>query len=128
MATIFLIVASVALLAIAAASIYSIVLMKDAKKVLNQLESSVKEISETSRPLLEHSGVIAGKVRAVAESVDGEITSVKEAVDSLVGAVNEIVEFEKRVKSRIEDPVMDTAGFIAALTKGARTFLRVLKS
>jgi uncharacterized protein YoxC len=127
-ATIFLVVASVALLAIAAASIYSIILMRDAKKVLNQMETSVREISETSRPLLENSGVITGKIRTIAESVDGEVTNVKGAVDSLVGAVEELVDLERRVKSRIEDPIMDTAGYLAAITKGIRTFLRVLKS
>ncbi len=128
MATIFLIVASVALLAIAAASIYSIILMKDAKSVLNQMESSVKQISENSRPLLENSGVITGKIRTIAESVDGEVASLKTAVDSLVGAVEELVDFEKKVKSRIEDPIMDTAGYLAAITKGIRAFLRVLRS
>lgn len=128
MATIFLVVASIALLAIAAASVYSIVLMKDAKHALNQVESSLREISENSRPVLENSGVITGKIRAIAESVDGEVTNVKGAVDSLVSAVQELVELEQRVKSRIEDPIMDTAGYLAALTKGVRTFLRVLKS
>ncbi len=128
MATFFLIVASIALLAVAVASIYSIVLMKDARGVLNQLESSVKEISDNSRPLLENSGVISGKVREIAESVDGEVISVKGAVDSLVAAVDEIVDLEIRVKSKIVGPVMDTAGYIAAVTKGIRTFLRVLKS
>ncbi len=128
MATIFLIVASVALLAIAAASIYSIVLMKDAKRVLNQMEASVRDISETSRPVLENSGVITGKIREIVENVDGEVVNVKGAVDSLVGAVEELVDLERRVKSRIEDPLMDTAGYLAALTKGVKTFLRVLKS
>ncbi len=128
MATVFLIVASIALLAIAAASVYSIILMKDAKKVLKQMEISVREISETSRPVLENTGVITGKIREIAENVDGEFLSVKGAVDSLVGAVEDIVDLERKVRSKVEDPIMDTAGYLAALTKGVRTFLRVLKS
>jgi len=126
--TFFLIVASIALLAIAAASIYSIGLMKDAKHVFNQLEGSVKEISEKSGPLLENSGVITGKIREVVESIDGEVTNVKEAVDSLVGAIESIVDLERKVKSKIEDPILDAAGFVAGITKGIKTFLRVLKS
>ena len=128
MATVFLIVASIALLAIAAASVYSIILMKDAKKVLNQMEISAREISETSRPVLENTGVITGKIREIAENVDGEFLSVKGAVDSLVGAVEDIVDLERKVRSKVEDPIMDTAGYLAAITKGVRTFLRVLKS
>lgn len=128
MATVFLIVASIALLAIAAASVYSIILMRDAKKVLNQLETSVREISETSRPVLENSGVITGKIREIAENVDGEFLSVKGAVDSFVGAVEDIVDLERKVRSKVEDPIMDTAGYLAAITKGVKTFLRVLKS
>ena len=124
----FLLVASVALLAVAAASIYSIVLMKDAKHVLNQLESSVREISEKSGPLLENTGVITGKIREIAESVDGEVTNVKVALDSLVDAVQSIVDLEQKVKSKIEDPILDAAGFVAGITKGIKAFLRVLKS
>lgn len=125
--TVFLIVASVALLAIAAASIYSIILMKDAKHVLNQLETSVREISEKSAPLLENSGVITGKIRAIAENVEGEVTNVKGALDSIVGAVEDLVDLERKVKSKIEGPIMDTACYVAAITKGIKTFLRVLK-
>ena len=65
----FLVIVSIALLAVAAASIYSIVLMKDAKHVLNQLESSVRDISEKSGPLLENSSLITGKIREIAESM-----------------------------------------------------------
>ncbi len=125
--TFLIIAASIALLAFAAASIYSIVLMKDAKQVLNQLESSVKDISEKSGPLLENSGVITGKIREIAESVDGEVSNVKGAVDSLVGAIDDLVELERKVKSKIEDPILDTAGYLAGITKGIKTFLRVLK-
>ncbi|MCL4510223.1 MAG: hypothetical protein M1470_04060 [Bacteroidetes bacterium] len=128
MTTLFLIAASMALLAIAAASIYSIILMKDAKQMLNQLESSVRDISEKSAPLLENSAVITGKIRTIAESVDGEVTNVKGALDSLVDAVDDLVELERKVKMKIEDPIMDTAGYVAAITKGIKAFLRVLKS
>ncbi len=126
--TIFLIVASIALLAIAAASIYSIILMRDAKHVLNQLETSVREISEKSAPLLENSGVITGKIRAIADNVDGEVVSVKGALDSIVKAVDDLVGLERRLKSKIEYPIMDIASYVAATTKGIKTFLRVLKS
>jgi len=125
--TFLLITASIALLAFAAASIYSIILMKDAKQVLNQLDISLKEISDKAGPLLENSGVITGKIREIAESVDGEVTNVKGAVDSLVGAIDDLVEFERKVKSRIEDPILDTAGVVAGITKGVQAFLRVIK-
>ncbi len=126
--TFLLITASIAALAFAAASIYMILLMKDAKQVLNQLETSLKEISEKSGPLLENSGVITGKIREIAESIDGEVSGVKGAVDSLIDAIDDLVKFEQRVKSRIEDPIVDAAGYVAGITKGVRTFLRVLKS
>jgi uncharacterized protein YoxC len=125
--TFFLIAASIALLAFAAASIYMIILMRDARQVLNQIESSVKEVSEKSGPLLENSGVITGKIREIAESIDGEVLSVKGAVDSLVGAIDDLVELEQNVKSRIEDPILNAAGYVAGITKGIKAFLRVLK-
>ena len=126
--TFFLIAASIALLAFAAASIYSIVLMRDAKQVLNQLESSVKEISDKSGPLLENSGVITGKIREIAENINGEVSGVKGSVDSLIGVIDDLVKLEQKVKSKIEDPILDAAGYLAGITKGIKTFLRVLKS
>jgi len=123
--TFFLVAASIALLAIAAACIYSLLLMKDAKQVLNQLESSLKEISEKSAPLLENTGVITGKIREIAESVDGEVMNVKGALDSLVGAVEDLVDLERKVKSKIEDPILDTAGYVAGIVKGIKAFLQV---
>ncbi|MCL5020435.1 MAG: hypothetical protein M1339_01970 [Bacteroidetes bacterium] len=128
MTTVFLIVASVALIAIAAACVYSIGLMRDARHVLNELEKSVKQISDESAPLLENAGVISGKVREIAESVDGEVLGVKGAVDSFINAVEDLVDLQQKVKSRIEDPIMDTAGYVAGIVKGIQAFLRVLKS
>jgi uncharacterized protein YoxC len=119
---------SIALLAVSAACIYSILLMKDAKQVLNQIENSIKEISDKSGPLLENSGVITGKIREIAENVNGEVSSVKGAVDSIVKAVDDLVEFEQKVKSKIEDPILNTAGYVAGIARGIKAFLRVLKS
>ncbi|MGC8594860.1 MAG: hypothetical protein ACP5US_01515 [Candidatus Kryptoniota bacterium] len=128
MTEIFLAAASVALLAIAAAGIYSILLMKDLQKVLNELESTVKQVSDRALPVLDNAEVITGKVRSIAENLDGEFMSLKGAVDSVVNAVNDIVDLEKKVKGRIESPVLDVANYIAAVAKGIKAFLHVLKS
>jgi uncharacterized protein YoxC len=119
---------SIALIAVSAACIYSIILMRDAKQVLNQIESSVKDISDKSAPLLENSGVITGKIREISENIDGEVSSVKGAVDSVVSAIDDLVEFEQKVKSRVEDPILNTAGYVAGIAKGIKAFLRVLKN
>jgi len=124
----FLVAASIALLAFAAASIYLIILMNDARQVLSQIETSVREISEKSGPLLENSGVITGKIREIAESVDGEVSNVKGAVESLVSAIDDLVKFEQKVKSKVEDPILIAAGYAAGITKGIKVFLRVFKS
>ncbi len=42
--------------------------------------------------------------------------------------VEGIVDLEQRVKSKIEDPILDAAGIIAGITKGIKAFLRVLKN
>lgn len=125
---IFLAAASIALLAIAAAGIYSILLMKDLQKVLNELENSVRQVSDKAVPVLDNAEVITGKIRSISENLDGEFTSLKGAVDSLVNAVDDIVDLEKKVKERIENPVLDAANYIAAVAKGIKTFLHVLKS
>lgn len=124
----FLAAASVALLAIAAAGIYSILLMKDLQKVLNELENSVRQVSEKALPVLDNAEVITQKVRSIAENLDGEFTSLKYAVNSVVNAVNDVVELEKKVKQRIENPVLDVANYISAVAKGIKAFVHVLKS
>lgn len=123
MTTVLLIAASVALLAIAAASLYSIILMKQARNFLNGIEGSVTETIENLLPLIENSGVITGKIRSLIADTDDEMTKLKAAVDSLAGAIKDLADLGKRLTTRIEKPTMNAAGYLAAFSKGLKAFV-----
>lgn len=117
------IAASIALLAVAAACIYSVLLMKDARKLLSRVEGSVGDTIGNLVPLLENTSVITGKIRTLIEDTGGEMTKLKGAVDSLVNAVEDLANLGRRIKTRIEPPAMDAAGYVAALSKGLKAFM-----
>lgn len=127
MTTLLLIAASIALIAMAAAILYSILLMKDARKVLNRLEGSVRDASESVIPLLDNSSAITGKIRQLTESAGGELTKLKSVGDSLAKAVGDAADFVRRIKTTAEEPLTEAVGYLAAFSKGIKTFLQFLE-
>lgn len=123
MTTVLLIAASVALLAIAGACLYLIVLMKETRNFLTGIEGSVTGTLENLLPLIENSGVITGKIRSLIEDTDDEMSKLKAAVDSLARAVRDLADLGQRMKTRVESPAMNAAGYIAAFSKGLKTFM-----
>lgn len=127
MTTLLLIAASIALIAMAAAIIYSILLMKDARKVLNRLEGTVRDASQTLIPLLDNSSAITGKIRQVTERAGGELTKLKSASGSLTKAVEDVANLVRNVKATAEEPLTEAVRYMAAFSKGIRTFLQLLE-
>lgn len=128
MTTVMLIAASVALLAIAAASLYCIILMKHARSFLTGIEGSVTETLENLLPLIENSGVITGKIRSLIEETDDEMSKLKGAADSLARAVKDLADLGKRIRTRVEGPAMNASGYLAASLKGLKAFMAFFQS
>jgi len=117
----------VALLAVTILCIYIITVLVRIRKILDIVETNIKEISSKAIPIFHNLEIITDKVRRVTESVDEQIDMVKSSIQSMKEIADNIVDFERRVQERIEEPVMESIGVVAALFKGVRAFFARLR-
>ncbi len=71
---------------------------------------------------------LAQKARAIAENIDDQVESFRTSIDGLREMVDSVTEFERRLQERIEEPILDTVGTIAAVIKGFQAFFARLRA
>jgi len=115
-------------LAIIALCVFLIAFVVRLRTILQTIETDVKDLSNRAVPILDNLEVITDKVRNVSENIDDQVELVRESINSVREIANNVVDFERRVQSRIEEPVLETIGTIAAVLKGVRTFFVRLRA
>jgi uncharacterized protein YoxC len=118
---------AIALVAITVLCVYIITVLVRIRKLLDIVETDVKEFSSRAIPIFHNLEIITDKVRHVTESVDEQIDLIKSSLQSMKEIADNIVDFEKRVQERIEEPVMESIGVVAAVFKGVRAFFARLR-
>jgi uncharacterized protein YoxC len=106
-------IASIALLALILFLIPSII----------QHRKSAKRIEEVSELLNQKLPSILENIDEITTNLNDMLSNARQQVEKLGGAVDDIVDFEKRIKYRVEDPLVETLTTIAAITKAVRAFL-----
>lgn len=123
MESLLIIMQIVALVCLSALSAYLIVVLVRVREILTSVEKDVKELSSKAIPVFENLEVITEKVKNVSQSIDEQVEAVKHSVTSMREIADNVLEFERRIQNRIEEPVLETVSFLAALIKGFRTFM-----
>ncbi len=109
-------------LAVIALSIFLVVFLVRLKAVLGVLEKEVRDLTARTMPVLDNLEVITDKIRNVAENINDQVELVKDSINSVREIANNVVDFERRIQERIEEPVLETIGTIAAVVKGLKAF------
>jgi uncharacterized protein YoxC len=124
----FLVVVQIiAFIALTILCVYLLTLLSRVKNILTVVESDVKEISAKIVPVMNNLEAITDKIRRVTENIDEQVELAKSSIQSMKEIADSIVSFERQVQSRIEEPVMESIGMIAAVFKGVRTFIARLR-
>lgn len=123
MQDILIIVQIVALLALGILCIFLITVLVRVKNILKIFENDLKEVSTKAMPILDNLEVITNKVRSVTENIDEQMEIVKGSIKAVKDIADNIVGFERRIQSRIEEPLHESISAIVAFIKGVRTFL-----
>jgi len=118
----------IALASLSVLCMYLISVLVRLRSVLTIVEDDIRELSAKAIPVLENLEIITDKVKNIAESIDEQVDIVKQSISSVKQIADNIVDFERRVQERIEEPVMETVGTIAALVKGVRTFVTRMRA
>lgn len=100
-------------------------LIKSAKKLTEKVEGFSKDFTDLKPKVIE----TVDKINFLSDNVNAVVTKVNENVDVLGTVVDKvkdtadnILEFEKRIQSKIEPPVMDTVNTISAVSVGVKAF------
>ena len=111
--------------------ILTFTLIKTIKMVTVKIEEmsvQVKDLKTTVNPAVD-------KIQEMTENINGVFSKVRDNIDVLSGVVEKvkdttdnIIEFEQRIQSKIEPPVMDTINTISAVSTGVKTFFDTYKS
>lgn len=88
-----------------------------------QLRKSAKRIEEVSEQLNRQLPSILENINEITTNLNDLLTNGRQQVEKLGGAVDDIVDFERKIKHRVEDPLVETLTTIAAITKAVRAFL-----
>jgi uncharacterized protein YoxC len=98
------------------------------KATLQALEKDVRDLTTRALPILDNVEVITDKVRNIADNIDDQVELIKDSISSIREIANNVVDLERRIQERIEEPVLETVGTIAAVLKGVRAFFVRLRA
>ncbi len=125
----FLLVMEIVALACASAlCVYLIVVLARLRSLLTELDRDLKEVSVHAIPVLENLEVITERVKGMTERVDGQVATVIQSINAIKDVADNIVNFERRVQARIEEPVLETVSVLGAVFRGVRAFADRLRS
>jgi hypothetical protein len=92
-----------------------------------RLEASVAETARLAKPVFENLADVTGNIRRATGSLEAQMASLRGAFEAISGMAINVVEFERQVQDRIQGPILDSAGFLAALLRGLTTFIRAVR-
>ncbi|NOX37816.1 MAG: DUF948 domain-containing protein [Calditrichaeota bacterium] len=99
-----------------------------------QLRRTAKRVEVISDSLNHHLPAILTNLDEITTNLTSILTSgrrqvmmLEEAAQEVKGMVDDIVQLEKDIKRRIEDPFVETFTTLAAVARAIRAFLDVLK-
>ena len=118
----------VALGALSVLCVYLITVIARVRNILTVVEQDFRELTSKALPVFENLEVITDKVKNITENIDEQVEVVRRSIDSIREVADNVVEFERKVQDKLEEPVLETVGTIAAILKGVRTFVARLRA
>lgn len=118
----------IALAALTVLSVYLITVIIRIRNTLAVVEQDVRELTSKALPVFENLEIITDKIKSITENIDEQVEVVRNSINSIGEVAESVVEFERRIQERLEEPVMETIGTIAAIFKGVRTFMARLRA
>lgn len=107
---------------------YLLKILKITSSKLSDLTAEVKDIKVKLNPAIENFQLLSENLNSVILAVKDNVDLLRGSVNKINSVVDELVEFEKKVQSKIEPPVMETANTIFAVSAGIKTFFESYKN
>jgi uncharacterized protein YoxC len=108
-------------------SVYLIVTLSKLNLLLGNIERDFRQLTSKALPVFENLEAITAKARSIAENINEEIYFIRESSESLRMMVDDIVDFERRIKAAVEEPIVDAIATFSGFARGLRTFLQFFR-
>ncbi|MBI4811438.1 MAG: hypothetical protein HY800_08395 [Ignavibacteriales bacterium] len=128
MEALLLVMQIITIVALTILCVYLINVLVRVRNILTVVEIDIKELTAKAIPVFTNLEVITDKIKNVTENIDEQVEMVKSSILSIKEIADNVVNLERKVQERIEEPVLETVGTLAAVINGVRTFIARLRA
>jgi uncharacterized protein YoxC len=96
---------------------------RTAQQVEKTLETARMQIVPVSHDLT----IISQEVNGIIQSIHRQVDKIEDSVTTVRDGAERLREFEEDMVQRIEEPFMEMATLLSAVTRGVETFFRLLR-
>ena len=96
---------------------------RTAQQVEKTLETARMQIVPVSHDLT----IISQEVNGIIRSIHRQVDKIEDGVTTVRDGAERLREFEEDMVRRIEEPLMEMATLLSAVTRGVETFVRLLR-
>ncbi len=112
-----------ALFSAAALCVYLIVVLARLREVLALLQKDFSEMTRNLKPILENLNVATERLKSIAMKVDEQVLLFKSSLESFKSVADNVVDFERRVQERLEEPIIRVTSLIGGFVSRILSFL-----
>ncbi len=109
-------------------AIYLITAIKRLLKSIETIQKDINSITQKTIPILENASNTMRRIDELSENVQKEIEGIVYSIRSLKKIAEDVIEFETKIKQKVEEPLMDSISFFSGIIKGIKTFILKMKS
>lgn len=109
-------------------AIYLITAIKRLLKSIETIQKDINLITQKTIPILENASNTMRRIDELSENVQKEIEGIIYSIRSLKKIAEDVIEFETKIKQKVEEPLMDSISFFSGIIKGIKTFILKMKS
>ena len=123
METVLLIAQIIVLLALSGLAIYFITVLVKLRELLGTVDTNLKDVTAKTLPTLDNLEAITSKLRAVVENFDEQMAMLRSSVETIRSVTDSVADFQRRVQSAVESPIMEVMNTIGGIIRGFVSFL-----
>lgn len=127
METVLIVVQIAAFLGIATLTVVLIVFINKILVLVRSIQKDINTITTKASPIFDNMAETTKRINDVTENIEKQIDGVIYSINSVKKIADDIVDFERRLKQKIEEPVFEAVTFITAIVKGVTAFLERLR-
>ena len=124
-------VLNVSVAAIAVVMVVAVLFLIPVLLQIRRAAREVEKLAESARlqiaPVSHDLTMISQEATNILKTVRKQVDKVDESVSAVRDAAIRIREFEEEIQRRIEEPLIELAALVSAVTKGVEAFFRVLR-